>query len=394
MWNGRKRVACAMRHDKPDRVPVFCQLALGHYFLHAGLSPEEIWFTSEGFANALVVMQRRYRFDGILVNIPGRPPDLLCRLKHIERTNDFTRLVWKTGEVTIMPPDDNPHHYLAEGEALPRADFRAIDPAKLDQITQIPGYSWNIYHVQPFEGAVPRGPGTDVPSDFCRTIELVREQTEGTVSIHGEVFSPFTHFMELFGYEAALEALVTDSEKSLAILDGLTEPAISWGCTQAEHGVDAVLVSSAFAGGGFISRPMYERFVLPFERKLVQALHRHGVPVYTHTCGRLGDRLDLLAATGVDGVDTLDPSPLGNVELADAKRQIGDRLFIKGNMNAVELLSFSSQQAVAQQVMRCLRAGMPGGGYILSTACSVAPRMEPWKLELLTALADEYGRYE
>lgn len=37
---------------------------------------------------------------------------------------------------------------------------------------------------------------------------------------------------------------------------------------------------------------------------------------------------------------------------------------------------------------------MPGGGYILSTACSVAPRMQPWKLELLTPLAEEIGRYE
>jgi len=37
--------------------------------------------------------------------------------------------------------------------------------------------------------------------------------------------------------------------------------------------------------------------------------------------------------------------------------------------------------------------GMPGGGYILSTACSVSPRMEPWKLELLTPLAEQIGRY-
>ena len=37
--------------------------------------------------------------------------------------------------------------------------------------------------------------------------------------------------------------------------------------------------------------------------------------------------------------------------------------------------------------------GKPGGGYILSTACSVAPRVEPWKLELLTPLAEQIGRY-
>ena len=33
--------------------------------------------------------------------------------------------------------------------------------------------------------------------------------------------------------------------------------------------------------------------------------------------------------------------------------------------------------------------GSPGGGYILSTACSVAPHVEPWKLELLVALAEK-----
>ena len=48
---------------------------------------------------------------------------------------------------------------------------------------------------------------------------------------------------------------------------------------------------------------------------------------------------------------------------------------------------------VAQATDR-IQTGMPGGGYILSTACSVAPRVEPWKLELLTPLAEEIGRYD
>jgi hypothetical protein len=70
---GRERIARAMRHQEPDHVPVMCQLALGHYFLHAGLPPHRIWFTSEGLAEALVRLQRRYRFDGILITF--WPPD-------------------------------------------------------------------------------------------------------------------------------------------------------------------------------------------------------------------------------------------------------------------------------------------------------------------------------
>ncbi len=37
--NSRDRLNAAMRPGAgvlPDRVPVMCQLALGHYFLHAG----------------------------------------------------------------------------------------------------------------------------------------------------------------------------------------------------------------------------------------------------------------------------------------------------------------------------------------------------------------------
>ena len=37
----------------PDRVPVMCQLALGHYFLHAG-DPVDIWHDTDAFADALV----------------------------------------------------------------------------------------------------------------------------------------------------------------------------------------------------------------------------------------------------------------------------------------------------------------------------------------------------
>ncbi|MFZ2643460.1 MAG: uroporphyrinogen decarboxylase family protein, partial [Verrucomicrobiia bacterium] len=95
----------------------------------------------------------------------------------------------------------------------------------------------------------------------------------------------------------------------------------------------------------------------------------------------------------IDGLDTLDPPPLGNVELAEAKRCVGDRLFIKGNMNSVALLDYRTKEQVIAEAGQCIRAGKPGGGYILSTACSVAPRVEPWKLELLAPLAEEIGRY-
>src|SRR5690242_3184078 len=145
--NGRERVACAMRREMADRVPVFCQLALGHYFLNAGLPPHRIWFTSEGFAEALVKLARRYRFDGLLINLPGRPPRLLDQVSRIDKTPDGERMYWKNGEVTFVPEDDNPRHYSDDNNApTRRADFASIDPDHLD-VHDLSGYWWNTTHV-------------------------------------------------------------------------------------------------------------------------------------------------------------------------------------------------------------------------------------------------------
>jgi uroporphyrinogen-III decarboxylase len=391
--NGRERINMAMRHLRPDRVPVMCQLSMGHYFLNTHVRPHRLWFTSEGFAEALVELQRRYRFDGILINLPGRSENALRDVLSFEETAVGEKLTWRSGDVTVVPRDDNAHHHPVDGGPLQRADFATIDPDHLESLSQLQGYIWNTYHIDHLDDLSRPGPLMEVPPYFFRTIDLVRSMVGDEASVHGEVFSPFTHFMELFGYQDALVALITDPAKAHALLDRLTESAIVWGVAQAKHGVDAVLVSSAFAGGSFVSRKMYREFVVPYERRLNDAIRAAGLPVYTHTCGKIGDRLDLMLETGTLGVDTLDPPPLGNVDLADAKRTLGDLAFIKGNMNAVAILDYETPEEVIAEATRCLTIGKPGGGYILSTACSVTPRVQPWKLELLSPLAEKIGRY-
>ena len=391
--NSRERMAIAMRGGQPDRVPVMCQLALGHYFLNSGLTPHKIWFTSEGFAEALLKLRQRYRFDGVLINLPGRPVHCLEDIHAITETPDGQLLTWSNGDVILLPWDDNPF-YISSGQGRPlHPDFDSFGVADLDTLDDYSGYTWGTYHIPHLAEKKIPGPLAEIPDYFFRTIDLVREQSQGQFSVHGEVFSPFTHFMELFGYEIALMGLVMDDDKAHGLLDAFTESVILWAVAQVKRGVDAVLISSAFAGGPFLSRKMYADFVLPYEARVVEAVKQEGGIVYTHTCGRIGDRLDLMEATGTMGVDTLDPPPLGNVELANAKSEIGNRIFIKGNMNSVALLKFAAKEQIQDHARERIIQGKPGGGYILSTACSVAPRVEPWKLELLVPLAEKIGRY-
>ena len=391
--NGQERIALTMRHREPDRVPVMCQLAFGHYCLNTDYAPHELWYTSEAMADAFIQMQRRYRFDGILINVPGRPDRYLDFIDKIEKNEDGEQITWKNGDVTFNPWDDNPYLVSIAGARPDRVDFSSFDPEHMEDLDDYYGYLWNTSHIQSQPGKVDKDVLHTVPDYYYKVIDLVKAGVGDDVSIHGEVFSPFTHFMEMLGYEMALMALIADPGKSHATLQRLTTGVVAWALAQITRGVDAILISSAFAGAPLISRNHYAEFVQPYERIVTDAVKSAGVPVYTHTCGSIGDRLDLMEGSGTLGIDTLDPPPLGNGDLEAAKRDYGERLFFKGNMNSVSLLGYKTEEQVIAEASEKIRFGKPGAGYILSSACSVAPRVQPWKLELLTPLAEEIGRY-
>jgi uroporphyrinogen decarboxylase-like protein len=377
----------------PDRVPVFCQLALGHYFLNSGLAPFDVWYRSEGFAEALVALARRYRFDGILVNLPGRRPDIERFIARIEPGPDGEIIRWKNGDFSVLPRDDNAHYFQASGERyFPR--FEEVDPEALHYVEPWDATDITYPFAWSFEEK-PRSSSDFFPPYHQDTLKRVLERTKGALSVHAEVFSPFSQFLELLNYEAALMALLDDPAKVHACLERLAAGAADLASRQAALGVDAVLISSAFAGAGLIAREHYQEFVLPYEKRVVAALRarRPGLFVYTHTCGSIGDRLDLMLETGTQGIDTLDPPPLGTVELAEAKAALSGKTFIKGNLDPVNTLLRGTTDDVRRAVKERLATAMPGGGYILSTACSVAPATPPRNIEAMTEEVERSGGY-
>ncbi len=382
----------AMHLGTPDRVPVMCQLALGHYFLNSGLDALDIWYSSEGFAEALIRMQQRYGFDGILINLPGRDPQWRSYISHVDRNGDERRIEWKNGFYTVLPDGDLPHVYRADGrkfvvtlDDVDPEELFYIEPHDLSGVTY--PYTWGV-------SSEPALPAKDFfPPWHCDTIKEVVRQAGDHFSVHGEVFSPFSQLMDLLDITPSLLAIRRNPSKLKDCLAALTAGTIELGRLQADAGAHAILISSAFAGASFIGRHQYEEFVLPYEKAVVTGIKQHAdVPVYTHTCGAIGDRLDLMEATGTNGIDTLDPPPLGTVEISEAKRQTAGRLFLKGNLDSVALMNGTADDAYAAARGR-IEAAASGGGYILSTACSVAPGTPPENIRQLRQAAEDFGRY-
>jgi hypothetical protein len=374
----KERMAAAMAGSVPDRVPVMCQMSVGHMLLQTGIPPSEFWHSAAAFAEGLLELRSFYGFDGILVSLYGHDPGWPRRVVRFERSIEGELLRWANGDETFFPFDDLPVFRPAASPARP--DFVRFDPDAL-----------------PVEiGYIPVSQGLRFILDrehLFDVLSIVRSAATGRFSLHGEVTSPLDYVLDLFGFEQAMVGFLEDPGRAIRILDRFTDGIVALAEGLVDRGVDAVKISSPFGGADFLSPAFYRTFVLPYESRIARAIEARGARSYLHTCGDIHDRLELMAGSGVSGIECLDPPPLGRVDLEDAKRRIGDKVFIKGNIDPVHILLAGDADRVREDARRRVATGKPGGGYILSTACSIAPRTPREHVLILGQVVEETGVY-
>jgi uroporphyrinogen-III decarboxylase len=374
----KERMAAAMSGARPDRVPVMCQMSIGHMLVVSRVPPADLWHDAGTFVEVLLALRERYDFDGILVSLHGHDPEWRRRVAVREAGPGGENIRWKAGGETFFPADDLP--VVRADTPAPRPAFAGFDPGSIaESIAYIPvsqGLRFAIDPEHPFDA-----------------VAAVVARAGRDRSVHGEVTSPLDYFLDLFGFEQAMVGCLEDPGRAKAVLERFTAGIVRLAEGLAGTGIDAIKISSPFAGAGFVSTAFYKTFVLPYEGRIARAVERRGVRAYLHTCGDIHDRLELMAGSGASGIECLDPPPLGRVELADAKARVGGKTFIKGNIDPVHVLLTGGPETVRADAARRLAAGKPGGRFILSTACSIAPRTPPANVALLAEVAEADGAY-
>jgi hypothetical protein len=370
----KERMKKAMDRSIPDRVPFMCQMSFGHMLLKTGFSPSTFWLSKEIFTKGLLHLRALYDFDGILISLHGHSPDWEKSIDRVERQEEQEVVFWKDGDKTIFPRNDLPTH--VPGNKKSPKPITEIDPETFpDKIEYIPvslGLKFPIDPKHKFD-----------------IIDSIVETAGSRYSIHGEVTSPFDYFLHFFGVSEALMSLVSNPIESKAILqcyaNGVTQLALE----MTAHRVDAIKISSPFSGSGFISPHFYREFVLPYEGQIARSVRQQDVHIYTHTCGAIGDRLEMMVESGISGLECLDPPPLGDVDLTEAKKRIGNKVFIKGNIDPIHVLLEGPPEIIKKDAEEKIRIGNRGGGYILSTACSIAPHTPRSHVHILRETADQ-----
>ena len=107
--------------------------------------------------------------------------------------------------------------------------------------------------------------------------------------------------------------------------------------------------------------------------------------IYIHICGNSQPILEMLADTGADAVEPLDP--LGGVSLEDAKTLIGGRVALMGGLNTLTLVRGTVEEVRAEAIKKC-RQGGPHG-YILAAGDMVPPATPRENLRAMVEVARE-----
>jgi MtaA/CmuA family methyltransferase len=140
------------------------------------------------------------------------------------------------------------------------------------------------------------------------------------------------------------------------------EGAIRFAFAQIEAGADIIGIGDAAAS---LTGPrIYNEFIWPWEKKLVDAIHGMGGRVRLHICGNTRRILDGMGRLGCDMVDIDYPVPM-----EQARSQTGPRQTLTGNLDPVRGLRNSSPEIIAQS-LEALRQ-QAGERWIVAAGCEV-----------------------
>lgn len=155
--------------------------------------------------------------------------------------------------------------------------------------------------------------------------------------------------------------------------------ALKFATAQIEAGADIIGMGDSAAS--FTSRAIYDEFIFPHEKRLIDGIHAAGGRVRLHICGRSSHLLDAIARLNCEIVD-LDSL----VDLSTARETMGARQILLGNIDTVSVVKNGTAEKVRQALAQC-RADA-GPAWIAGADCEI-PRFLP--LENVRCFAEEAG---
>ncbi|MPN31943.1 hypothetical protein SDC9_179418 [bioreactor metagenome] len=138
---------------------------------------------------------------------------------------------------------------------------------------------------------------------------------------------------------------------------------------------------------------MFEQFVMPYEMRLIEAIHRAGGKMIYHNCGDARFLLPLYGKMGIDLYESLTAAPFGDTVLEDALLQIPLPTVLSGGIDQIQFLKTATPSEVSARVRDVLSLVKQRGGFILAASDYFSEGTPPENLQAFANAAREFGKY-
>jgi len=240
------------------------------------------------------------------------------------------------------------------------------------------------------------------PDPASRDVSNIRADAEkygGQYAILGGDWSPFWHdAIDLLGMENLFLKMFYEPE----LVDALMQHLVDYYVAVSQRIFDAAadVMDIFFIGndlgsqtGPLLGEGLFQRFVLPHLKRLIDLGHDYGLKVMLHCCGGYAPLIPAMIEVGLDGLHAVQPSCYG-MDLAQLKARFGKQILFNGAIDSHHVLINGAPEFVRQKTREVLDILKPGGGYV--AGASHDSILEETPLENVMAMFDtirEYGTY-
>ena len=275
--------------------------------------------------------------------------------------------------------------YYLDGDVLVGAQLAVLRAFNLDQISVISDpwreasaygmtFDYPQQGVGKFKDILIKGPEDvkklkplDIPASErmqqrVESVAAMAAEVGHTHSVLGWVEGPLAEYSDLRGLENTMLDLMDKPDMYHHAAEIITQNAIDFAIAQIQAGADMIGIGDAAAS--LVGAQLYEQYVLPFETRLIDAIHNAGGLAKLHICGNINSIIALMPKTEVDVIDVDWMVPLDQ-----AREKVGLDVTLCGNFDPCAVLLQGTPQIVADAATECIQKA--GECFILMPGCEV-----------------------
>ena len=350
----RERVGRCLRHEQPDRVPIF------ECFWDATVRQ---WRT-EGLPSGVAAEDHFGLEIGLMEvdNTFGLPPEV------VERTDEYVIERDSWGYLKKNWADRRSTPELLDFAVKDRADWDRVKTRLTPDAGRV---DWQLVRAQHSRW---RQEGQFICLEAMIGYDILWRKMGVERALMAIAEDP-AWVMEIYEYDANMLIGMVD-----IFLDSGLEFDGAW-----------LYDDLAYKNGPLFSPKSYREQLLPYHRQIVDHIHAKGLPVILHSCGNIMSLADGLVEAGFDCLQPLEVK--AGCDLATLAREYGRDMCFMGGVD-VRALAAAGEGDMEAEVKAKLDIGMASpGGYVFHSDHSIPPQVSFARYGRIVELVREYGVY-